>query len=89
MSAFSLKAGGVAALLSRLLEQPFDATHLAVLQERLQRHGAQLQGQLPDLLLRGPNPEISMLLLFPTRSAPFTCGSAEIDCASMGFRTAT
>ena len=57
MSAFSLKAGGVAALLSRLLEQPFDATHLAVLQERLQRHGAQLQGQLPDLLLRGPNPE--------------------------------
>jgi len=57
MSAFSLKAGGVAALLSRLLEQPFDATQLAVLQERLQRHGAQLQGQLPDLLLRGPNPE--------------------------------
>jgi len=57
MSAFSLKAGGVAALLSRLLEQPFDATQVAVLQERLQRHGAQLQGQLPDLLLRGPNPE--------------------------------
>ena len=57
MSAFSLKAGGVAALLSRLLEQPFDATQLAVLQERLQRHGAQLQGQLPDLLLRTPNPE--------------------------------
>ena len=60
MSAFSQKAGGVAALLSRLLEQPFDATQLAVLQERLQRHGAQLQGQLPDLLLRTPNPEDAM-----------------------------
>jgi hypothetical protein len=27
------------------------------LQERLQRHGVELQGQLPELLLRSPNPE--------------------------------
>lgn len=51
-----LRAGGVAALLTRLLEQPMNATQVAVVQERLLRHGAELQGQLPELLLRSPNP---------------------------------
>ena len=57
MKASALKAGGVAALLTRLLEQPFDPTELALLQERLLRHSADLQGQLPELLLRSPQPE--------------------------------
>ena len=52
-----LKAGAWAALLSRLMEQPLDPSQLAVLQERLQRHAAELQGQLPELLLRSPEPE--------------------------------
>jgi hypothetical protein len=57
MSEIGLKAGGFAAVLTRLLEQPLDAAQLMALQERLQRHGAELQGQLPELLLRSPNPE--------------------------------
>ena len=57
MKASALKAGGVAALLTRLLEQPFDPSELALLQERLLRHSADLQGQLPELLLRSPQPE--------------------------------
>ena len=57
MSPMGLKAGGFAAVLTRLLEQPLDAAKLMALQERLQRHGAELQGQLPELLLRSPNPE--------------------------------
>lgn len=57
MSPMGLKAGGFAAVLTRLLEQPLDAAQLMALQERLQRHGAELQGQLPELLLRSPNPE--------------------------------
>ncbi|MFM7312954.1 MAG: hypothetical protein ACKO0M_07280, partial [Cyanobium sp.] len=57
MKASALKAGGVAALLTRLLEQPLDPTELALVQERLLRHCADLQGQLPELLLRSPHPE--------------------------------
>ena len=57
MKASALKAGVVAALLTRLLEQPLDPTELALLQERLMRHSADLQGQLPELLLRSPQPE--------------------------------
>lgn len=57
MNTVGLKAGGFAAVLTRLLEQPLDAAQLMALQERLQRHGAELQGQLPELLLRSPNPE--------------------------------
>ena len=57
MSPMGLKAGGFAAVLTRLLEQPLDAAQLMALQERLQRHGTELQGQLPELLLRSPNPE--------------------------------
>jgi hypothetical protein len=57
MSASVLNVGAVAALLTRLLEQPWDAEQLALLQERLLRHGAELQGQLPELLLRCPNPD--------------------------------
>ena len=39
MIASALRAGGVAALLTRLLEQPLDATQLVVLQEQLLRQG--------------------------------------------------
>ena len=60
MSPMGLKAGGFAAVLTRLLEQPLDAAQLMALQERLQRHGTELQGQLPELLLRSPNPEVAV-----------------------------
>jgi hypothetical protein len=56
MIASALRAGGVAALLTRLLKQALDATQLAVLQERRLRQGAERQDQLPELLLRSPHP---------------------------------
>lgn len=49
-----------AALLGRLGDQIADPSAVAVLQERLQRHAADLQGQLPELLLRTPEPEASI-----------------------------
>ena len=57
MSTSVLNLGAVAALLTRLLEEPWDAEQLGLLKERLMRHGAELQGQLPELLLRCPNPD--------------------------------
>lgn len=50
----------LAALLGRLGDQLADPAQIAVLQERLQRHGAELQGQLPELLLRSPDPQASI-----------------------------
>lgn len=55
MTAFM--TGGWAALLGRLGDQLADPTSLAVLQQRLNRHGAELGGQLPEILLRSGDPE--------------------------------
>lgn len=49
-----------AALQGRLGDQLADPGQIAVLQERLQRHGAELQAQLPELLLRSPDPQASI-----------------------------
>ncbi|MFM7675806.1 MAG: hypothetical protein ACKO5F_09540 [Synechococcus sp.] len=53
----SLQSGWWAALLTRLPEPLMDPGQIAFLQERLARHGAELQGQIPELLLRSSNPE--------------------------------
>ena len=50
----------LAALLGRLGDSLADPAQIAALQERLQRHGAELQGQLPELLLRSPDPQASV-----------------------------
>ena len=56
----AITAGAWAAVISRLGERLADPATLAVLQQRLNRHGADLSGQLPELLLRSQNPEQSM-----------------------------
>ena len=48
------------ALLGRLGDQLADPAQIAALRERLQRHDAELQGQLPELLLRSPDPQASI-----------------------------
>jgi len=53
----SFTAGSWAALIGRLGERLADPTSIAVLQQRLNRHGAELTGQLPKLLLRSRDPE--------------------------------
>ena len=53
----SLRAAAAAAWIGRITEAVADPASLAVLQERLSRHGAELSGQLPELLLRGHDPE--------------------------------
>ncbi len=45
-------AGWWSALIGRLSDQVAEPDRIAFLQERLSRHGAELHGQLPDLLLR-------------------------------------
>ena len=49
--------GLTSALLTRLREQSLDPNVVAVLKERLAAHSAELQGQLPELLLRSNSPE--------------------------------
>jgi len=49
--------GLTSAFISRLREQSLDPALLAVIKERLAAHGADLQGQLPELLLRSNSPE--------------------------------
>lgn len=54
------QAGWWGALIGRLTDQVADPGRIALLQERLSRHGAELQGQLPDLLLRTPDGEAAI-----------------------------
>jgi phage-related protein len=49
--------GLTSAFITRIQEQVFDPQLIATLQERLAAHGAELQGQLPELLLRSNSPE--------------------------------
>lgn len=49
--------GLTSAFITRIPELVFDPQLIATLQERLAAHGAQLQGQLPELLLRSNSPE--------------------------------
>jgi hypothetical protein len=49
--------GLTSAFITRIPERVFDPQLIATLQERLAAHGAQLQGQLPELLLRSNSPE--------------------------------
>ena len=49
--------GLTSALFTRIQEQGLDPSRVAMLQERLAAHSAQLQGQLPELLLRSNSPE--------------------------------
>lgn len=49
--------GITSAFITRLREQSLDPSVVAVLKERLVAHGAELQGQLPELLLRSSSPE--------------------------------
>lgn len=56
----AITAGAWAAVISRLGERLADPATLAVLQQRLKRHDAELSGQLPELLLRSQDPEQAM-----------------------------
>lgn len=49
--------GLTSAFITRIQEQVFDPQLIATLQQRLAAHGAQLQGQLPEILLRSNSPE--------------------------------
>lgn len=49
--------GLTSAFITRIQEQVFDPQLIATLQERMAAHGAELQGQLPELLLRSNSPE--------------------------------
>lgn len=55
-----ITAGAWAALISRLGEGLANPASLVVLQQRLNRHGAELAGQVPEILLRSRDPEQAM-----------------------------
>lgn len=47
-------------MISYLNDSLADPAQIAQLQQRLSRHGAELQGQVPELLLRSPDPEAAV-----------------------------
>lgn len=53
----SLDLGLASAFLTRIQEQTLDPQLVPALQQRLAAHAAELQGQLPELLLRSNSPE--------------------------------
>ena len=52
----ALRSGFLSALINRISKVSAYPAYVAVLQERLQRHGAELQGQVPEL--QGQVPEL-------------------------------
>lgn len=55
-----LRSGGWGALIGRLNDGLADPAAFSMVQERLARHGAELGGQVPELLLRAPDPELAL-----------------------------
>ncbi|MCT0234612.1 hypothetical protein [Synechococcus sp. CS-1327] len=86
----ALRSGGWAALVARLGEAVADPNALAALQERLSRHGAAVTGQVPDLLLRAPDPEAAVTAWLAEKDLshwrPQTWGGAATD--GWSFETA-
>jgi hypothetical protein len=52
-----ITTGAWATLIGRMGERLADPTSLVLLQQRLTRHGAELVGQVPEILLRSRDPE--------------------------------
>lgn len=54
------RSGAWGALIGRLGDGLAEPAAFSLVQERLSRHGAELQGQIPELLLRSPDPEAAL-----------------------------
>lgn len=84
-----LAAGGWGALIARLSDTLADPATLTTLQERLARHGAELTGQLPELLLRAPDPQEAVRSWLADKDLSHWIPQAEGGSAAQGWQFET
>jgi hypothetical protein len=81
--------GLTSAFITRIQEQAFDPHLIATLQERLAAHGAQLQGQLPELLLRSNSPEEAIRSWLSDKDLSHWVPQAQGGTAAQGWQFET
>lgn len=86
---YSFAAGNWGALIARLSDRLADPATLTTLQERLARHGAELSGQLPELLLRVPDPQKAVSSWLADKDLSHWIPQAEGGSAAQGWQFET
>jgi hypothetical protein len=81
--------GLTSAFITRIQEQAFDPQLIATLQERLAAHGAELQGQLPELLLRSNSPEEAIRSWLSDKDLSHWVPQAQGGSAAQGWQFET
>ncbi len=81
--------GLTSAFITRIQEQAFDPQLIATLQERLAAHGAELQGQLPELLLRSNSPEDAVRSWLSDKDLSHWVPQAQGGSAAQGWQFET
>jgi hypothetical protein len=81
--------GLTSALFTRIQEQGLDPSRVVMLQERLAAHSAQLQGQLPELLLRSNSPEEAVRHWLADKDRSHRVPQADGGTAAQGWQFET
>ncbi len=84
-----LAVGEWGALIARLSNTLADPATLTMLQQRLARHGAELSGQLPELLLRVPDPQGAVSSWLADKDLSHWIPQAEGGSAAQGWQLET
>jgi len=84
-----LPAGRWGALIGRLGDALADPAAFSILQDRLVRHAAELNGQLPELLLRTPYPEVALRSWLADKDLSHWIPQADGGTAAQGWQFET
>lgn len=82
-------SGAWGALIGRLGDELVDPATLSALQDRLARHGAELSGQLPELLLRAPEPQAAVRSWLADKDLSHLIPQAEGGTLAQGWQFET
>lgn len=80
------RGGLCGALIGRLGDGLTDPATLGILQERMARHAAELTGQVPELLLRAPDPEAALRSWLQDRDLSHWIPQADGGTAAQGWQ---
>ena len=84
-----LRVGLWGAVIGRLGDRLADPAEFSILQERLARHAAELSGQLPELLLRAPDPEAGLRNWLADKDLSHWIPQADGGTAAQGWQFET
>lgn len=84
-----LQGGLWGALIGRLGDALADPAAFSILQDRLARHAAELNGQLPELLLRAPDPEVALRSWLADKDLSHWIPQADGGTAAQGWQFET